>query len=126
MTLRVNVSAMTLSPGGLSYQWRKDGTDLAGATNNTHAIATVTAASAGVYSVTVSNSAGSNAASITLTVRPPAAPVITTQPRNADHPVGDTAAFTFAATGSFPRTYQWRKDGVPLAGATAAILLLPA
>ncbi len=46
------------SPVGVSYQWTKDGVDIAGANSATYT-ATADASSAGVYRVVVSNSAGS-------------------------------------------------------------------
>lgn len=44
---------------------------------------------------------------------------IVTSPANVAVPVGDAAAFSVVASG-FPIFYQWRRDGVPLAGATNA------
>ena len=53
----------------LSYQWRKGGTAIAGATNATLTLANVAATDAGNYSVVVSNTAGSvTSAAATLTV----------------------------------------------------------
>ena len=45
--------------GSLTYQWKLNGTAIAGATNATYPVATVQAGNMGFYSVTVSNSAGS-------------------------------------------------------------------
>ena len=54
------------------------------------------------------------------------APALTRQPTGAVATVGDTVTLTVTATGS-PPTYQWRRDGKDLPGATAASLtLLPA
>lgn len=50
---------------------------------------------------------------------PPAAPVITTQPASVTVLSGATATFTVAATGS-SLAYQWNKNTVAIAGATAA------
>jgi sugar lactone lactonase YvrE len=57
------------SGGGLSYQWRLNGAAIAGATGQTLNISNATAASAGDYTVTITNSAGtatSNAARLTV------------------------------------------------------------
>ena len=45
--------------GPFTYQWRRDGTEIAGATSATLSLNNLQAANAGVYSVVVSNSAGS-------------------------------------------------------------------
>lgn len=54
-------------------------------------------------------------------------PWITAQPSAAAATVGDDVAFTCAGDGSGPLAYQWRKDGVAIAGnasaATPALLL---
>ncbi len=47
-------------------------------------------------------------------------PSITQQPRNASVTVGEKAKFQVVATGAPPLSYQWRKNGVNIAGATAA------
>ncbi len=57
-------------------------------------------------------------------VGPPSAPVITSQPATQSGSAGATAAFSVLATGTLPLTYQWRKDGVDLPGATTATLTL--
>ena len=54
----------------------------------------------------------------------PTAPNITTQPVGQAVNVWQSASFTVAATG-YPLNYQWRKDGVDLAGATSATYSLP-
>lgn len=47
-----------VATGGPVYQWRKDGTDIPGATAATYVIAAVTLADTGLYDVVVSNSCG--------------------------------------------------------------------
>ncbi len=54
---------------GLTYQWLKDNTAIAGATAATYTVSAVTAASAGTYTVVVTNSAGNvTSAAAALTV----------------------------------------------------------
>ncbi len=45
--------------GSITYQWFKDGSAIAGATGSSYTIANATSASAGTYTVTVTNSSGS-------------------------------------------------------------------
>ncbi|MBN2505780.1 MAG: DUF11 domain-containing protein [Verrucomicrobia bacterium] len=54
----------------------------------------------------------------------PTPPVILGQPRNQIALYGGTADFTVVASGSLPLGYQWRFNGVDLAGATNAMLVL--
>ncbi|MFM1769049.1 MAG: hypothetical protein RJA22_1578 [Verrucomicrobiota bacterium] len=55
----------------------------------------------------------------------PAPPVIVSQPQSLTVTAGQPASFSVGATGE-PLSYQWRKGGLPLAGATAATVTLPA
>lgn len=48
------------------------------------------------------------------------APVITTQPQSITISQGGTATFSVTATGNPAPTYQWRKNGTNISGATAA------
>lgn len=60
-----------------------------------------------------------------LNVGPPSAPAIALQPASVSGTAGAAATFTVSATGTLPLSYQWRKDGVALPGATAPSLTLP-
>jgi pectate lyase/pectin methylesterase-like acyl-CoA thioesterase len=118
VTLTANVVAVPAA----TYQWKKDGDDIPGATSGTHVIPSASAADAGVYTVVATNSAGS-AASIpaTVTVGDTALPpVITEQPASQNVLVGAGASFSVTATGSAPLTYQWQKDGIDIIGAISA------
>jgi hypothetical protein len=104
----------------LSYQWRKNGANITGATSASYTTPATTASDNGsLFSVVVSNSAGSvTSNNATLTVKTP--PTITTQPANTTVKAGKTAKFTVTAAGTTPLSYQWRKNGVNIAGATKA------
>lgn len=111
----------------LSYQWRFNGTAIAGANSAVLRLDAVNNANAGSYSVTVSNDAGaadSNAAVLTVSPGTPAvvAPTIVTQPSAVTANVGNTATFAVGVDGSGPFTFQWRKDGANIPGATSAVL----
>jgi hypothetical protein len=51
-------------------------------------------------------------------------PTITLQPADLGVTVGQPAAFTVAATGTAPLAYQWQRNGVAIAGATATTFTL--
>lgn len=113
-----------------TYQWRKDSVNIAGATSATLALPNIQLAQAGSYSVVVTNSAGTvTSAGATLTVMPfvqEIPPAITTPPVAQTIAAGGTVVFRVEATGTPAPTYQWRKDGVNIPGATGATLVLAA
>ena len=112
-------SVVAAGTAPLAYQWRKDGTSLSGATAATLSIASTQASDAGAYTVVVSNAGGSvTSATAALTVNVP--PAITTQPSSQSVTAGAAASFTVVATGTAPLTYQWKKDGTSISGATTA------
>ncbi len=107
----------------LAYQWRKDGAAIPGATNETYTIASATGADAGSYTVTVTNAAGgvtSDPATLTVITQPS----IVTPPASQMVNAGATATFTVIASGTAPLTYQWRKNGAAIPGATTDTLTL--
>jgi hypothetical protein len=115
----------------LSYQWRFNGANIDGANSAVLRLSSVTAESAGNYSVAVSNGAGnavSNAAALSVSAGTPAAvaPSIVTQPAAVTVNVGNTATFAVGVDGTGPFTFQWRRDGVNVAGANSASLTFSA
>jgi hypothetical protein len=118
VTLQIGVNLPTgVTLADFTYEWRRNGTVISGATSNVYTIAAVAAVDAGTYTATVTNAGGSSVATATLSIKPLSAPVVTNQPRNATVFVSDSVTFTVTATGSYPRTYQWRKDGVDVPNA---------
>jgi sugar lactone lactonase YvrE len=103
------LAANTLGNPPLEYQWLWDGANLDGATSPTLVVS-----NAGVYQVVVSNAFGT-ATSLVSTVQWEAAPQFTVQPESQmDYP-GQMAALAAAVSGATPLSYQWLKDGAPLA-----------
>lgn len=103
-----------------TYQWKKNDADIAGATAPSFTIASVRFGDAGAYTVVVSNGAGSvmsNPATLTVSATP-VPPSIITQPLPVTVIAGAQAQFTVTAAGSSPLSFQWRKDGVAIPGAT--------
>src|SRR4029077_12626901 len=67
----------------------------------------------------------SNAAILTVSAAP-VAPSITAQPTSQTITAGQTATFSVTATGTAPLSYQWRKSGTPITGATSSSYTTPA
>ena len=106
----------------MSYQWRKGGTAISGATSASYTISSVAATDAGSYDVVVSNTSGSVTSSVAvLTVSSSdGSPLITSQPTSQTVATGSTATLTVTATGSGTLSYQWYKDSSAISGATSA------
>jgi len=198
---RVAFEIVATGTGPLAYAWRKNGQAIPGAVSAEFVIAIVSAADAGDYSVTVSNSGGTitsdiarlsvttvrvdlrigsisrSADGVTLAFQAtpgkryvvessvdlvvwqnaeeivshstteqysdanltdlrrfyrlkeaapvqPKIPVITLQPQSQDATAGSTVTFSVEATGEGPLHYQWKKNGVDLAGMTDSTLVL--
>src|SRR5688572_1196056 len=117
VTFSVNATA-----GPLTYQWQRDGANLPGTTNASITLTNVQAADAGTYRVLVRNPHGSVLSSpISLTFPPP---VITMQPQSVTRYRGESVTFSVIANGVQPLSYQWRRGGTNLQGATTAALTL--
>jgi hypothetical protein len=56
----------------------------------------------------------------------PVAPAITTQPAGQTVVAGQPATFAVAATGTAPMSYQWKKNGTNISGATSSSYTTPA
>lgn len=104
-----------------TYQWRKNGAAISGATNTTLAFTNITVADAGWYTAAVSNAGGTVVSYPGIvTVSTDAVPTITQQPSSARTVVGSGASFVVLASGLPAPTYQWKKNGVAISGATAS------
>ncbi len=108
-------------PGTPTYQWRKDGVALSGATSSTFTLASVLLTDAGSYDVVATAVAGSATSNAAILAVSDSAPQITAQPVGTTLAVGGNTALAVAAVGSAPLSYQWRRDGIALVGATSAI-----
>jgi uncharacterized protein with GYD domain len=116
VTFSVN-AGVTTAP---AYQWRKDGTPIVGANSSTYTIAVTNAASAGSYDVVVTGGCAGTATSTAATLTINALPTITGQPVAAQTVCeGSGASFTVTASGTGV-SYQWKKNGIDIVGATAA------
>ena len=105
----------------LKYQWKKDGTNISGATSASYTISSANANDAGVYTVTVSNSIGfaTSSTAVLVVSTPVIQPSFTTQPKSQNVNEGSSVTFSVVATGTAPLTYQWKKNGSNISGATS-------
>ncbi|MCX8516941.1 MAG: DUF1566 domain-containing protein, partial [Rhodoferax sp.] len=120
-TASFSVIATGTSP---SYQWKKNGADIPGATSSTYTTPTTSSADNGAeFTVEVRNSAGtviSSAAGLKVGLG------ITTQPADQTVAPGNTATFSVTASGIGTVRYQWKKRGGVIAGATSSSYTTPA
>jgi hypothetical protein len=122
-TVTFAVTATGTEP--LSYQWQDgtnnlvDGGQINGAISNVLTISNVQLTNNGIYTVTVTNLAGSvTSSNAVLTVTE--SPVITMQPTptNQSLAVGATATIAVTAVGLEPLSYQWQINGTNLVDGT--------
>lgn len=111
----------------LGYQWYRNDIAISGANAASYTTAATVAADDGaVFTVDVGNASGFvTSTPATLTVL--GALSITTPPVSQSVNVGQPAIFSVVAVGDhLTRTYQWRRNGVDIAGATSGIYVTPA
>jgi hypothetical protein len=112
----------------LSYQWRRDGADISGATDATYVLSPTSVADSGAqFDVIVSNAHGSETsqtATLTVNAMPTDPPSISQQPADVTVTEPDAASFTVVAAGTATLSYQWRRDGADIPGATGATYVL--
>lgn len=112
----------TQSPTAYTYQWKRNGTNISGATNSTYTLTSTDYNTVITVTVTATNAIGSTpATSAGTSAILPAAPVNTVAPSISGTPkkgqvlTGHTGTWT----GSPSFTYQWYRDGAPISGATS-------
>jgi len=120
----VELSARVDGTPPLRLQWRRNGSNLAGATNATLTLPAFAARDQGDYVLLASNTFGYEfSAVIELAF---AAPKITKQPAGGSYRAGSNVELSVAADGTKPLTYQWLFNGSVLVRATNATHLVSA
>jgi hypothetical protein len=120
----VTLSAVASGSAPITLQWYRNGSTVAQATNPDLTLASLDASKAGNYFVVAANAAGraTSAVAVVTLILPPNPPVIVQHPVSQTVALGGSVSFAVAATGTGPFTYQWKKNGAPIPGATAATL----
>ncbi len=114
----IGFSVTVTGTAPLAYQWQKNGVAILGAAAARYSIPAAAQRDEGNYRCVVQNMAGVITSAVArLTVNDP--PALVEQPAVQRVRRGAAATFGVTATGLAPLTYQWRKDGVALTGATA-------
>ncbi len=114
-----SVTFTVTASNATGYQWQKNNGNIGGATSSSYTINPVSAGDAGSYTCIVSNACDSvTSTAATLTVNPVTA--ISNQSSDMDRCVGTSATFSVTASGTGTLTYQWRKGGGNIGGATSS------
>lgn len=122
----ITLSVTAQSSTAVSYQWLRDGVAIPGATSSSLAIASAQAGDGGLYTVRITNVAGSAMlSSPARVVVDPTAPAITAGPASRTINVGTSVTLSVTGTGNPAPVVLWRKSGQIIAGATGSTLNLP-
>ena len=120
-TVVLRVVASSTTP--LTYQWRKNGVPIPGATTSVLSLTSVTPASDGDYDVVVTGATATRVSDAArLIVRD--APVIVSSPTGAVNLVGNSITLTVDAVALAPATIQWFRNGVLIPGENGTTLTL--
>ena len=124
-TATLSVTAIGGTPA-LTYQWRKDGFVIPGATSAAITFADLKATDSGSYRCVVTNSVGAvTSDACILTVYAETNLTIRNQPIRQVVTGGSSATFTVIVTSAEPIGYQWRRNGVSIPGATSSSHTIP-
>jgi hypothetical protein len=117
-----------------TYEWRRDGQPVAGASQSVLVLASAQPGDSGAYEVIIRNALGaatSNRLMLVVLAAPGPEPAgrdvtIVSPPVAAAAAPGEIASLSVAGASAagLPLSYQWRRDGLNLPGATGALLTL--
>lgn len=115
----VLLGVVATGPGSIQYQWYRHDQALPGETSSSLQLDNVSTNDAGIYRCAVSNAAGqimSDGAEVALV----APPQIVSQPAGGSLCTLGTIVLDIVSQGN-SLSYQWRQNGVPIAGANDAM-----
>lgn len=110
------LSVIATGGGNMTYQWKKDGQSIAGATSASYEIASMDAASAGEYTVDATGACGT--VSSTATITHSTKPTIVVGKPTVDAKTGEKIVLTVNANEDGVTTYKWFFNGTEIPGAT--------
>lgn len=109
----------------IHYQWRRDGTNIPGANSSFLFLEDLNlAGDVRTYTLVASNAFGTLVSSQALVEVVDSPPFIVRHPTSVNTNLGRTVVFSVESDGSWPISYQWRLNGVPVPGATNSTLTL--
>jgi M6 family metalloprotease-like protein len=118
----VSLSVTAYATGPFTYQWRRNGSAIVGATRETLTLPSAAVADSGEYTVAVSNARGLVVSAVAnLSVRPPvSAPVVVGSPASRVITEGSSSLLSVSVSGTPLPSLQWFRNGVLIPGATEA------
>jgi DNA/RNA endonuclease G (NUC1) len=113
--------------GPFAYQWKRNGVSLAVPSLPSLTVSPVAYVpdNNAKFVVVVTNGAGQETASQDAILRVTPKPTVITGPSDQTAQDGSTATFSVAATGTLPMSYQWKRGGIDIPGATSASFTTP-
>ncbi len=120
----VTLGVEIVSNAPVSYQWRKGGALIAGATKATLTLSPLQLGDAGSFDVAVTNVAGSATSNVAVLIVNDAARITVPQ-LSQTAAAGSAVALTVAVAGAPPLSFTWKRNGQVIAGATDATLSRP-
>ena len=121
----LSLTANAIGNATLTYQWKKNGVNIPGATDLTLNISgAADPTNAGNYTLVASNSVDIGTSRTAVVTVTPLIQILT-QPVGTRVNLGETATISVSASGNGTLLYQWRKDGVNLPGQTDSVLTIP-
>ena len=107
----VRLTAQPRGTAPFTYQWKKDGTPLAGKTDQTLEIVGFSAADVGSYTVEVTNALGSGESGVHSIILGNDPPTLVSQSGNVEQALFGFDTLVVGVTGTSPFDTEWRKDG---------------
>ena len=104
----------------LSYQWRRGGQAIAGATSMSYTITNATSADSAAFDCVVTGTCAPPKTSPAIMVKVSRGATITKEPANVTVNAGQSARFEVVADGK-NLSYRWQRDGNSIPGATASV-----